>query len=114
MAYKASNDEVKIATVIATGERFVVQGQTIGATTELSRVHCWGNVTSLKGLSAKHEKSRTFQRSSVKIEDVKRTVGLLSELLKQHVDGLRKQGYVIHETRGGNYRIVSHPQAQTT
>jgi hypothetical protein len=108
--YKASDDEIRVATVIATGERFLVQTLSIGATPEQSRCHCWGQLTSFKGLSSKHEKSRSFRLDAVKIENVRKSPALLDELLRQHIDSLRQQGYVIHVTRGGNYRIVAYPQ----
>ena len=107
--YKASDDETRVATVIATGERFLVQTLSIGATPEQSRCNCWGHVTSFKGLSSKHEKSRTFRLDAVKVENISKSPALLGELLKQHIDVLRKQGYTIHVTRGGNYRIVAYP-----
>ena len=107
--YKASDDETRVATVIATGERFLVQTLFIGATPDQSRCNCWGHVTSFKGLASKHEKSRTFRLDAVKVDNVAKTPQLLGELLKQHIEYLRKEGYTIHVTRGGNYRIVAYP-----
>jgi hypothetical protein len=107
--YKASEDEIRVATVTATGERYLVQTLNIGATPEQSRCHCWGHVTSYRGLSSKHDKSKAFRLDAVKIDNVRKSPALLDSLLRQYIESLRKQGYVIRTTRGGNYKIVAYP-----
>lgn len=89
--------KMRIATVKATGERYLVQSMSIPKSGEEARVHCWGDVVAVKAArartfeealdkptSTRHEASRTFLRSAVDISDeIVVTYLLALELLAQ-------------------------------
>lgn len=83
----------RIATVKATGDRYIVQRLDIG---EKIVVRCWGEVTSYKtglgrthaerkatGASTKHAASKAFVRDAVDIAEVEVTGFVAEELLAQ-------------------------------
>lgn len=94
---------VRLARVKATGKRYVVQQISFGEAE--STVHCWGDVVSFKGLSAKHEAAVKFPLSEVEILKERRTAGLLRELVSQHIRSLRERGYEVVENRR-TYRVL--------
>lgn len=87
---------MRIATVKATGDRYLIQKLDIPRTGE-GRVHCWGEVVGFKTsarssrteclsapASTRHAASRTFVRSAVDVsEDVVVTGSLAAELIQQ-------------------------------
>ena len=102
--------DVRIATVKATGERFIVQRLYIAADAKDSKCFTWGQLTSYKGLASKHAPSKTFLLSAVEIKEVRKTPALLAELMEQHVKDLETRGAIVHRTCGGNYKVVGHRQ----
>lgn len=99
---------VRLATVKATGRRYVVQQLDIPRdTTQPTIVRCWGDVVGYKGTTARpgqdpaelgasttHAKSIAFTRDAVDIAEVKMTGRLAHELFRQThaVRGLRDPG----------------------
>lgn len=86
----------RIATVKATGDRYIVQRLSIGATDAQTRVYVWGEVLSFKtgrghtrveqlatSASTKHGPSKAFTRDAVDIAEVDVTGNVAEELLKQ-------------------------------
>lgn len=99
---------VRLATVKATGRRYVVQQLTVPTILgQPTIVRCWGEVVGYKGTVAKpgqdpaelgastsHSTSVAFTRDAVDITDVKMTGTLTHELFRQThvVRGLRDPG----------------------
>lgn len=100
--------EFRIATVNATGQRYIVQRLYLPLTGE-KKCFCWGEVTSYRGLASKHGISKTFLLSAVTVAPAVKTTALLESLFSQNIEGLRKEGWVLQRTRGGNYKVVSRP-----
>lgn len=86
----------RIATVKATGDRYIVQRMSIGKTPAESRVYVWGEVTGMKtgraytdaerlatGASTTHAASKAFTRDAVDIAEVDVTGHVAQELLAQ-------------------------------
>lgn len=86
----------RIATVKATGDKYIVQRMSIGKTEAESRVYVWGEVLSYKtgrgytdaerlatGASTKHASSKAFTRDAVTIEEVDVTGHVAQALLVQ-------------------------------
>lgn len=86
----------RIATVKATGDRYVVQRMAIGKSDADTFVHVWGEVMSYKtgagrtreeqlatGASTKHGPGKKFLRAAVEIAEVELTGAVAEELLKQ-------------------------------
>lgn len=89
---------VRIATVKATGKRYVVQRiESWGD----EKVFCWGECVSFRGLSAKFETGRAFLPGAVDVAEVDRTADLLASLVAQRIAGLRAAGHVVSMTRTG-------------
>lgn len=99
----------RIATVKATGDRYIVQRLSIGATDAQTRVHVWGEVVSMRtgkgytdaerlatGASTKHATSKAFVRDAVDIAEVDVTGHVAQELLAQ---GARNMKSTHIETR---------------
>ncbi len=103
-------DKTRIATVKATGKRYIVNQLDFRA----NKAHVWGEVTAVvpKGrvLQTRHDGQKTFLLDAVDITEVPRTRELLEALFNQRLDGLRAQGHVIsdHTTRRGNRRVTDH------
>lgn len=98
---------VRIATVKATGQRFLVQQLSL----DTGRAHCWGHVTSFKGRSTKHTASKHFVLDTVEVTEAPMTEGLAAELFEQYIGALSTAGWVLSRTRGGNYKIHSRGAA---
>lgn len=92
----------RIATVKATGDRYIVQRMSIGSDDASTRVHVWGEVTSYKtgrgytreerlatGASTRHADSKTFVRSAVDIAEVDVTGHVAEELMQQAAKNLK-------------------------
>ena len=71
---------IRVATVKATGKRFVVQQLEFSKN---PKAHCWGNLVEYKGLSSKHDPSISFDLKDVEISEVPRTIQLLDALFQQ-------------------------------
>lgn len=69
----------RIATVKATGERFLVQQRDL----EGRKVHVHGHVTSFEEHVARYDGSKVFTEDAVTVEDVLVTAVLLDELFQQ-------------------------------
>jgi hypothetical protein len=92
----------RIATVKATGDRYIVQRMSIGSDESSTRVFVWGEVTSYKtgrgysdeerlatGASTKHADSKVFVRSAVDIEEVEVTGHFAQKLMAQAMRNLK-------------------------
>lgn len=95
----------RIATVKATGDRYVVQRLAIGKTEADTYVHLWGEVMSYKtgrgytreeqlatAASTTHGPGKKFLRAAVEIVEVELTGAVAEELLRQstrNVAGVR-------------------------
>jgi len=92
----------RIATVKATGARYIVQRMSIGRTDAETRVHVWGEVTSYKtglghtreerlatGASTRHDGSKTFTKDAVTIEEVDVTGHVAEQLMQQAAKNLK-------------------------
>lgn len=103
-------DKIRIATVRATGKRYVVSQLDFRA----NKAHCWGEVTEVcqngRALQTRHDAQKTFVLDAVTIAEVDRTPELLRSLFDQRIEGLRAQGHVVDDrtTRRGNRRVTDH------
>lgn len=101
----------RIATVTATGKRFMVQSIHFGTgATNPSKVHCWGDVVGFKFRGdqlcgpVKYDGSKTFLLEAVTIADVTRSATLMESLLEQTKTTRREAGHIIT----GGRRAVDH------
>lgn len=97
--------KTRIATVKATGKRYVVQSLELPKDPRhAKKAHCWGEVVSYKGGSAKHGESKHFLLDAVDITEVERTPALLRALWDQGIESLRAKGHevVVRTSRRGN------------
>lgn len=88
--------KTRIATVKATGDRYLVQRMSIDTDPRLSRVYCWGEVMGMKtsaarteaealakGASTTHAASKTFLRDAVDVVEIEVTGAVARELMQQ-------------------------------
>jgi hypothetical protein len=76
--------KVRIATVKATGKRYIVQRLYLPTqSNEVAKVFCWGDVVAVQGTSLKHSEAHTFVRDAVDVVEVDRTRELCEELFDQ-------------------------------
>lgn len=97
--------QIRIATVKATGRRYIVQQIDFSRT---PTVHCWGEVTAVSSGRRQvqgHDDSLSFPREAVEVAAVKDTAELRNSLTRQGVDFLQAQGHFVSQTRCGNWRI---------
>lgn len=78
--------KIRIATVKATGKKYIVQ-QWFGG-----KVHCWGELVSYKGLSTKHGESKSFLEDFVTLETVDQNQSLVESLFAQAVQVKEEAG----------------------
>ena len=105
---------IRIATVKATGDKYIVTNcscvynpdKTLNV--DLSKVHCWGELSAFRNLSSKHDGTKTFLERAVTITDVEKTVPLMKELFEQGLRALQAKGFIIGRTRKGNAKIYGH------
>lgn len=88
---------IRIATVRATGDRYIVQRLTI-PTTGPALVHCWGEVMRYTGLKTQHGVSRTFTAAEVDVVDAAKTPALLASLFDQAVRAAKAAGATVVAT----------------
>jgi hypothetical protein len=85
---------IRIATVKATGKRYVVQ-QVIFAG-DKSKVLCWGEVAGHNGARTTHDaEGKKFLLSAVEIAEVEKTPALCAALFQQMVDARREAGHLM-------------------
>jgi hypothetical protein len=102
----------RVATVRATGDRYIVQRMTIGGNAAGSFVHCWGEVVGLKtgrgntdaerlatGSRTTHQGSKTFVRDAVDIVEIDVTGHVARELFAQGIRNLKHTGRVLATRR---------------
>lgn len=96
---------IRLATVKATGKRYVVQQMDLRRATPV--VHCWGEVSSfrLPG-TTKHRGSKTFILEAVDVTEVERTAELLTALWHQGLEALRAEGHGVHLSRTGRTATI--------
>jgi hypothetical protein len=111
-----ANRTLRIATVKATGERYVVRAVDCsqGSTAADNVVHCFGHLASWNGTPSglgrmRFLSGRSYKGDEVTIATVPRTLALARELLEAHVNAKRAQGANVWRTRGGNYRNEGTP-----
>lgn len=102
----ANTKSIRIATHNATGSRYLVQQISMGKTPAEDRVHCWGEVASVKGLSSRHEESKSFLRSEVTVTEVEKTFPLLQALWHQNIRNLKAAGKSVSLNRTGSVATV--------
>lgn len=96
------SNTIRIATVTATGARYVVQQISIPKRGEVGRVHCWGEVTSFSARTGtKHAGSKAFLASAVTVVEVPFSAKLMEELFDQYITSLRAKGNVVTASRNG-------------
>ncbi|MGD9749435.1 MAG: hypothetical protein AB7W59_00405 [Acidimicrobiia bacterium] len=95
----ATNKTTRIATVKATGARYIVQS--LDFKSDLA--FCWGEVVWVQGTRTKHEESKRFPLAEVEIATVERTPALCVELFEQAVAGRQAAGHVL--ARSGRKHI---------
>ncbi len=94
---------IRVATVKATGRRYVVQQMSFGKTDADHRVHTWGEVLSFTpsratGLicgTTKYDGTKKFAMNAVTVEEVAPTVVLFNALFEQMKDVRRAAGHTI-------------------
>lgn len=99
----------RIATVKATGKRYIVQFIDFRA----NKVVCWGELTSHRGLSSKHEGTKAFMLDFVEIApEAPKTEALMAQLFQQMLASKREEGHQIdvRHTRKGNTRYQLVPK----
>lgn len=94
----------RIATVKATGLRYVVQSLDFRANVAF----CWGEVVWAQGGRWKHEESKRFPLAEVEIATVTRTAELGAELFEQAVQGRRNAGHVLGRSGRKNITITDY------
>jgi len=107
----SADPEFRVATVKATGRRYIVQRLYLPTDGQPSKCFCWGELTSYRGLDSKHETSKVFLLEEVSVALTPKTIGLMEELFLQNIEALRAAGAVITRTRAGNYKIVAPPKS---
>ena len=101
--------KVRIATVQATGDRYLVSRLYLPTvTTEPAKAFCWGEVESTKGRSTKHGERKVFLLDAVEVDEVVKDEELVHQLWMQGIRKLRAAGHDIevHRTRAGNWRAT--------
>ena len=83
--------QIRLATVLATGARFIVN--CIDFKTD--RVLCHGSVVVAQGSRTQHERGVWFPLASVQIATVEKTPAFCADLFNQHVAQLRAAGAVL-------------------
>jgi hypothetical protein len=86
-----TNKTWRIATVKATGARYLVQSLDFRA----NQAFCWGEVVWAQGSRTKHEESKRFALCDVEIAPVDKTPELCAELFEQAVAGRQAAGHVL-------------------
>jgi hypothetical protein len=102
-------DTVRVATVRATGKQYIVSRIAFSKNEakDPSKVFCFGEVVSYRGVNARHEKDQSFLLADVDLKNnVARTPALIEALFKQAIEGRRAAGHVLTTTRKGN--VVDH------
>ena len=97
----------RLATVIATGRRYLVQNIRLGATDADSVVHCYGAIASYRSSgAATHELSLSFARVEVEVRSLSLVERreLLADLFEEHGEALVRAGLAQRVGRRGNYR----------
>lgn len=102
---------MRIATVRATGSRYVVQQVDFKTNT----VYCWGEVTAVKrGTAATHDASKKFPLAEVTLSEVKRTNAFLIELFEQAVEERKSRGLRVAYSGKKHITVtVSQPRSKS-
>jgi len=100
---------VRIATVRATGRRYVVAHIDF-STDDAGVAVCYGDVVSGRGGHWKHGGTLRFPVADVAVATVPRTDGLFCELFEQSVAAREANGSIVRRTRGGNAIDDGTPQ----
>lgn len=96
--------KIRIATVNATGMKYIVQQLSFGTN---PKAHCWGEVVSFKNCATKHEESKTFLLSAVTVVEIERTGLLIEELFGQTLKGRIAADHILTRNRTGT-KITDH------
>jgi len=99
---------VRIATVRATGRRYVVAH--IDFTNDDGVAVCYGDVVSGRGGRWRHGETFRFSTDDVAVATVPRTDALFHELFEQSVAVREADGSIVRRTRGGNAIDDGTPQ----
>jgi len=97
-------ERVRIATVKATGKKYMVLSMRFPKTEEAPTVTCWGDVYQVNGLKTRHQgHCKIFLKEEVDVVEVPRTKDVLRRLLRQYLRELKDEGYdvTIQLTRKG-------------
>lgn len=104
----ATTSTVRIATVLATGRRFIVNYLDTRGAGGRGIAHCWGEVERVRpktrrghvvGYVRCHGAPKKFILDKVRIEEIPNVHDLSLELFEEYIQSLRDQGYRI--TRKG-------------
>lgn len=82
---------VRLATVLATGRRYLVNSIDFRA----DRVLLWGEVTAHRNAGTTHEPAFWLDLSAVSIAEVPKTIELARELFLQGCQALRDSGHTV-------------------
>lgn len=86
--------QVRIATVIETGSRYLISRLDIPKTGEVM-VYCWGEVVANRGAATRHEGGIVkFAKSEVEITEVTKTAKLAEELFSQAIKRDKDAGVI--------------------
>ncbi len=110
----ATTNMVRVATVKATGARYLVDRMHFGkGLTDPDKVYCWGEVTRVEQVRGGAVRSthdggvcKTFLASAVVVAEVPRTFELLGAMFQQRVSGLEAKGHVIESRTGRTGRTT--------
>lgn len=95
----AKNNEIRIATVKATGCRYIIQRVDF----DVDRVHTWGEVTRFSRTSSRHGASKSFALADVTVADAVKTEALVYALGTQALDNMMRRGLLL-DVWGGTHR----------
>lgn len=98
----------RIATVKATGKKYIVQFIDFRA----NKVVCWGEVELRTGLRTKHGPNKAFLLEAVEIKEEPKTEALVQALVDQFLTGLTEEGHVVdvRVSRRGNISYKIQPK----
>lgn len=107
---------VRVATVRATGDRFIVIRLDVSA----GKVHCFGQVNAYRGLDTKHDPNVTFARAEVDVVEVVKDARLVNDLFTQaklvhlNTKGPRRQVKSVLDTPEGRELLDTMERAGIT
>ena len=103
-------DTLRLATVTATGRRYIVNFIDFNGARGRGVVHCWGEVVKVRpktrrgqfvGMVRVHGEAKKFVLDKVEISEVPNTNELSESLFWEAIDALEAEGHSIRKSRSG-------------